>query len=280
MTIDFITSRTESILSRAKFAQESFNIPNDHKCFDNEQLELWSKLAEAFSINLAETGYTIRAVTKNSEVSLYVPYVGSNGSEAILVWGAVKKPLKDFDKSLVELSIGGSKRPTLEAFIPILEDTLTLTLMFAKADHENATAEHKKLGAASDDEKKNLLRKALRANSLHQYLSQSFERAKKLSDVAGQTLTVTGYGLNHFGKYELTTDVGLVAGNTAVSRKLDKSPVITPDAPATLEVGLSSGKTSTGFDIFPIFLTTQADRELPVFDFGGSEESEDTLEFV
>lgn len=280
MVLSFITERSESILSRAKFPSESFNVLNANKCFDEAQVTLWKSLAAAFGVDLAETEYTIRAVTKGADRNLYTPYIGSNGTEAILVWGKVQKPVKDFDKSLVELSLGGGKRPALECFIPALEDTIVLTLMIAKGDTETSTPAQKKLAATSDDEKKNVLRLALRTNKLHEYLSQSFERAKKLGDVAGQTMTVTGYTLNRFGKYELQTNLGLVAGNTAVSKKLDKSPVITKDAPATLEVGHSSGKTSTGFDIYPVIITTQADRDLPVFDFGAEDNLDSNLDFV
>jgi hypothetical protein len=68
--------------------------------------------------------------------------------------------------------------------------------------------------------------------------------------------------------------------NTAIAKKLDRSPVITQEKPATLEVGQSSGKTSSGYDIYPAILTTQADRELPVFDFGASESEVDEYEFA
>jgi hypothetical protein len=198
MAITFITERSESILGKAKFPSESYIVPNDHKCFDDAQLNLWGQLADVFGINLADTEYTIRAVTKNGEVSLYTPYIGSDGTQAILVWGKVKKPIADINKDFCEFSIGGGKRPALEVFIPALDDTLVLTLMLAKGDTENATKEQQELAKADSDGQKNLLRKALRTGKLNLYLSKSFEKARKLGDFAGQTVEVYGYSLNRF----------------------------------------------------------------------------------
>lgn len=281
MAINFITARTESILSRAKFPQDSYNVPNDHKCFDDEQLALWQQLADCFGINFEDTGHTIRASVKGSEVSLYTPYVGSDGTQAVLVWGKVKKPLSEVDSSLVEMRIGGGKRPALECdILPLDGETLVLTLMLGKGDKEDSPKEHQELAKADEDGKKTLLRKAYRTGKLHLYLSQSFERAKKLADIAGTTVDVFGYSINRWGKYELETSEGLVVGNTAIARKLDKSPVISKEYPATLEVGQSTGKTSTGYDIYPAILTTHADRELPVFDFGADSNVEADLEFA
>ncbi|MBW4558453.1 MAG: hypothetical protein KME59_21510 [Trichormus sp. ATA11-4-KO1] len=268
MTLSFYTERTESILSRARLPQESNNIPNDHQCFNEEQKAIWVTIAKAFGIDWNETGHTLRVVVKNGENVIYTPYIGSNGTEAVLVWGKVQQPLKAANKELVEMVLGGAKRPCIEAFIFELEDTLNITLMLAKGDSDNATRYHKELFSAPEEDKKNILRKALRAGKLHLYLSQAFERAKKLAEFAGKTLTVTGYELNLWGKFELITSEGKVLANTALVKKLSHTPEITPDKPATLEVGYESGRTTTGYPIFPVILTTQADLELPVFDFG------------
>lgn len=280
MSINFLTVRSSDVLGRAKFPAESFNVPNNHKCFDAEQVELWTKLAQAFGINLEETEYTVRAVVKNGELSLYTPYIGSNGTQAVLVWGKVKKEISSFDSNLVELSIGGTKRPAMDLFFPELDDSMTVTLMLGRGDKEDSPKEHQEFAKADEDAKKNMLRKALRQGKLHLYLSQSFERAKKLGDIAGKTVEVYGYAINRFGKYELVTSLGLVIGNTAISKKLDREPVITKEAPATLEVGLSSGKTSTGYDIYPVTLTTAADKEIPVFDFTLDENEDDMIDFT
>jgi hypothetical protein len=282
MTLTFLTERSESILSRAKFPQDNYNVPNDHPCFDKAQRDLWASLAESFGIDIQETGYTIRAAQKPDGTILYTPYVGSNSKEACIFWGKVVKPLSSLNRELVEIAIGGTKRPALECFVTTLEDVLTLTLMIAKGDRDDATTEHKELANAVEEDKRTILRKALRVGKLHLYLSQSFQRAEKLSTVAGRTLTVIGYTLDpKYGRYSLETlEAGMIAGNTQIARKLSRSPIITPESPATLEVGLCSGKTSTGYDIYPAYLTTAADRELPVFDFGSSTEENVTEEFV
>lgn len=267
MTIQFVTERTEAVLSKAKFPS-AFCIPNDHQCFDEQQKQLWKDLADAFGINLGDTGYTIKAVVKDGQVRLDTPFVGTWNNQACLIWGQVKQPLAALDKSKVELSIGGTKRPVMEAFIVSLEDTLSVFMMLPRDAREDSPKEHQEYLKADEEGRKNLLKKALRTNKLHLYLPQSYEKPKKISEVAGKTLEVYGYTQNKWGKYELVTNEGIVVANSAISRRLEKAPVITKEQPATLEVSqFPIRKTSSGYDVYYTSLITQADKELPVFDF-------------
>lgn len=262
----FVTERTESVLSRAKYSAEQTIIPNSHPCFDHTQIELWRKLADGLGIDFDQTQYTLRVVVKN-QIRIDTPYVGNWDDQACIVWGNVKQPLTSLDKDKVQLTIGGGKRPCLEAYIDDLEDTLNLFMMLPKED-ENSPPEHLEYFRADEESKKNILRKALRVNRLHKYLSQSYEKPKKLAQIAGKSVEVYGYQPDRWGKYVLSTSEGLVLANSAISRRLDKNPVITKSQPAILEVSaVPSGKTSNGYDIYYAVLTTQADKDLPEFEF-------------
>lgn len=278
-TLNFIPAKLQRTLELAKYSQESTNIPNNHKVIPSETLQLWTDIAQGLGIAIADTEYTLRVSYRNGEVQVYTPYIGSNGDEAVLVWGKVQQPLSKIPKETVELALATrGARPMMDCYLSAFNDSILVSLMITK-DSELASKEVQEYHKLDADGKITALRRAFRSGNLHTYLSKSFTRAAKLGAIAGQTVQVTSYALNRFGKYELETSAGLVSGNTAIARRLDNAPVITPEYPATLTVGQSTSTTSSGHPIYPLTLTTHEDENLEVFVFGEPENTSEDLDF-
>lgn len=254
----FITKYTYSVLENSK-AEKAFNVPNSHEVIKEDQVSLWKLWAEKLGIDYEATEYTLRV----SKGNVYKPHLAQVDGEACLVWGKVNKPLKDIES--VDINIVGDDKAFLELGFghghSYYSDTFTLMLT---RDKESKAFQ----AMTSSSDLRAFLQKALKTNKLAEYLSQGFKPAMKLGDISGQTVTVTGYTINNFCKYELITKKGNILANTSISRKLDREPVITEDAPATLTVSKEPRDiTKQGHPIWDVVFKTKLDKEVPVFNF-------------
>ena len=266
----FLTATTVSVLEKANINVDT-NIPNDHPCFDQEQLQVWATLADALGIDFEQTGYTVRVVLGTQKRNIFTPYVGSNGKEACIFWGNVEKPLSELDPAKVDVSIEGSKIPRMYFMTLESEEVAGFSLMISKAK-EDSPAHIKEYHAGNIDEKLKTLRLAYRKGKLQTFLATKFTPAIKLSALENTEVTVIGYTRNSWGNYELAIEDGrVVRANTKLNNKLATNPEITKEKPATLTVGGSYD--SNGYTVFEVELETALDKELPVFDFGTSYET-------
>jgi hypothetical protein len=258
MTLSFLTEATVSVLNQVSISKDKVKVPNNYKGFTLEQVELWKRLANLLGVNYEDTKTTVTVKVSQGKRVFYSPSVSSNGTEACIYWGHVVSPLSKITEKDVQLSIEGEKRPYLSVYFPSLDDSITFALMFPKP------VEGKPL--ISDTDRSVELKKALRKNALHTLLAEGYIESIKLSQVKPGAYEVTGYQMNRYGKYELTTNIGVIQGNTALARKLDYKPLVDKDNPATLTVQGKIGTTSQGHDIIGALLVTKADSELKVYD--------------
>lgn len=274
--MQFLTVNTIAVLEKARFAKDT-NVPNNHQCFEQEQLQNWVQVAEALGIDFTKTGYTVRVVLGDNGKKLYTPYIGSNGSEPCIFWGNVEQPLSAVDTKKVDISIDGTKVPRGTFLIYDIEETVTFTLMVKRAKEDSETF-IKNYHTGKIEDKLTALKTAYRKGTLTQYLAKKFTPAIKLADIAHETVTVIGYKLNQWGNYELSLDDGqVVRGNTQLNNKLATNPEISVEKPATLRVGGSYE--SNGYTVFEVELKTTLDKELPTFDFGSDIDEVDNEDY-
>ena len=257
----FVSETVKSLLLRAKFSKERTNIDNGHAVMAQDLPRL-NKMAAVIGLDLNTTEYTYQVVRKDGELNVYGACVMSDNGIASIFWGKSKVALKNIAKP-AELSIvPEGKGFVLDVFYPAdsaFDSDVNFQVPLVISKKLSTKPEHAEL------------RTALRNGKLGDYLTASFIKPKKLSELEPGIYKVTGYAVRYWNgdpKVELTLQgVGLVAANTALKNKLLAEPVITEAQPATLEVGISTRMTTTGFPVIPVVLTTAADAELPVFDF-------------
>ena len=261
----FVSETTKNILSRAKFSKERTNIENSHPVMAQDLSRL-SKMAKVVGINFDETEYSYQVVKKEGDLNVYGACVMANDGVASIFWGKTSVPLASKPDGTEYAIVQDGKQFVLDVFGTDSDGydvAFQVPLVFkkdlaTKPEHADVRAAHRK-------------------GELHKFLASSFIKAKKLSELEPGEYTVTGYAIRYWNgdpKVELdVANVGRVNANTYLKNKLLAQPEITEQVPAILEVGISTKVTSGGFPIVPVVLTTQADLDLPVFDFSDPEDT-------
>jgi hypothetical protein len=252
-----ISQETENILMNPAtvFSKKSNNIPNDSKAVEQDR-DIWEAICTMIGIDFGATGYTIRVVIDDSgSRTIYAPYIAkdSDGVPSIF-WGNVILPLAE---SQAVFTIE-SEEKRLYAELEMGEECYQFALMTPKENRPDRTA----------------LRKAFKAGKLGDLLTESFNRSLALTDLPVGDYMVTGYsaykGFEGKQSYTITIDGQAYKANSRVHKELDKSPEVSPEAPAILVV-LSEPqlKSIGGTDrlLANIRFTTYAATKAPAFSF-------------
>jgi hypothetical protein len=252
----------KTVLERAKYTREYTDIPNNHPALASERDNL-KAIAEAIGIDWEKAQYTFTVCKKpGQELAVYQPYLAASNGVPTLFWGQASLPLSECK---VDVSFEGEKFTKL--WLSSTDFDVELSMMVAK------------------DQKPSVLdiRRAWRQGTLGTMLSEVFCKPKKLNEVKPGTYNVIGYESRTYKgdvKYVMTVEgVGVVSCNTTLNLRFSENPEVSKDAPAILEVKPSTRKTNQGHPIIPVSLTTKADSELPVFDFGSFDDADKSLTF-
>ena len=270
-----ITERTESILSRATLPDgaKSFLVPDSHGCMDKEQQEITSAFKAAFGTEAAESTFKV-AIDKKGERQIYEPCVMAKDGKVVIDWGGKTYPLGTVEFSAISCLV--------KVEIDDSEYTLKVRTINVKKEDAKGKVQIAWASCTTPIEKMEFLNKAWAKGTIVEILAQAFPTVHKLSEVVGQHV-VNSYYMGGFDKYVLVLADGRnVRANTALQLKLagyeEMGIEVSPECPAQLTVEPSKGKTSTGFDIFPVTLVSHRNIDLPVFDFGFSSGSVTTAE--
>lgn len=257
-----LTQSLKALLERAKYTREYTDIPNNHPALAAERDNL-KKIAEAIGIDWEKAQYTFTVKnTAGQEMAVYQPYLASSNGVPTIFWGRASLPLSECK---VDISFEGEKFTKL--WLSSVDFDVELSVMIIKGQKPSLLS----------------IRRAYFQGTLGSLLSEAFCKPKKLSEVKPGTYQVIGYETREYKgdvKYVMTLEgVGVVACNTALNLRFSENPEVSKDAPATLEVKPSKRMSSQGHPIIPVSLTTKADAELPIFDFGSFDDADKSLTF-
>lgn len=276
--MSLITGKTYQVLSAAKIDKATL-VPDDHKAFDKEQQEVTANYKVIFGCQEATS--TFKLVDKDGERAIYYPSVLNKDNKVMIEWGGKYFPLPDkakFDAANGEFYVIDGQGEDAE--------TYTLKARIAYITPETAkTKTQKEYSLLPKDQRASYLAKAYDKGVLFHLLSEGFPNVLKLSEVKPGTYKVVQYKMNRFDKYELKLEDGTwIRSNTAICNKIEMFEefgiAVSYDAPATLLLEPSKGKTQTGYDIYPVTLTPFKPMSVPVFDFSDptAVDEEDSLE--
>lgn len=247
-------SGIQAILEKAQYSKEQTEIPNKAEVFTTEHSFTLAAIAQELGIDFGKTGYTFRVSTKGDKLNIYGPYVASVDGVAHICWGNVRVPMSE-----------ARKAPTVEeekerCYLEFdLEDSLGVALSLPMMLNKDKKAD------------KATLRSALKKGELGLYLSATFVKPGKLTELEPGDYLVTTYDIGDYKgepKYSVFIDgYGWFKANTAIARKLVDRPSITAENPAELQISESTERTSSNHPIVPVKFMTSADQSLPVYSF-------------
>lgn len=260
-----LSEATETVLLQARLPEgtTTLQVPDDHACFNDEQKVITTLGKTLFNVIAATS--TFKLVEKNGERNIYEPSVMNKDGVISVQWGDQFVPV---DRKVVIFD-GYANTVTVEdeggVEVVLKVRTLNIKPEDAKTDVQKAYAKLAK------DDRGAFLNKAWKSGTIVELLASGYPTVLKLSDLEPGVYAVTEYKMGSFDKYILLTEKGWVRANTSLQNKLadydDMSVQVNEERPAQLTVEPSTAKTSKGYDIIPVRLTSFANVSLPVFDF-------------
>jgi hypothetical protein len=273
--MSMLTERTSSILTSATLPAnaKSFMVPDDHKCFDQQQSDIINSYKAAFGTQDATSTFKL-GTSKVGERAIYEPSVISKDGKLVIDWGGQTFPIPT-------TATFASGSCTMVVEVDDVAYSLKVRVLLIKNEDlkPGATKTQTDWANCKAESKVDFLSRAYAKGTLAEITASSFDTVYKLADVVG-THDVIAFKMGHFGKYILQlADKRWVRANSSLQDKLATYETmgveVSPACPARLTVSpAKEKKTSTGFNIHPVTLVSFRNIDLPVFSFGDVDDSE------